>query len=52
MLKTGRMNTSTPPPPGLFTTKVPGMQNDAMNAAVNPQSSSSQLLTQLMSGKK
>lgn len=48
-----RLNTSTPPPPGLFTAKVAGAPAEVASTvgAGNP-SSSSQLLTQLMSGKR
>lgn len=44
-----RSKTATPPPPGLFGHKAPDTQQPV---PVGNQSSSSQLLTQLMSGKK
>ncbi|KAI5967680.1 NOT4 [Candida margitis] len=53
MIKSGdRVNTSTPPPPGLFTGRTPTAQNEIpLNASGAPQRTSSQLLTQLMSKK-
>ncbi|RLV95203.1 General negative regulator of transcription subunit 4 [Spathaspora sp. JA1] len=49
-----RGTTSTPPPPGLFAGKpqVPQQPQYEVPEATNIQSSSSQLLTQLMSGKR
>ncbi|KAG5420985.1 NOT4 [Candida metapsilosis] len=53
MVKTGdRVNTSTPPPPGLFAGRTPTSQNDVPLASGGAsQRTSSQLLTQLMSKK-
>ena len=48
-----RVNTSTPPPPGLFAAKVAGVPTEVANSVgAGIPSSSSQLLTQLMSGKR
>ncbi|RCK59434.1 General negative regulator of transcription subunit 4 [Candida viswanathii] len=53
-LKLGdRVNTSTPPPPGLFAAKAGGAPTEVSSSVgAGLPSSSSQLLTQLMSGKK
>lgn len=53
ILKTSdRVNTSTPPPPGLFAGKDVAASSDMSNTGAPLPSSSSQLLTQLMSGKR
>ncbi|KAL6454506.1 MOT2 General negative regulator of transcription subunit 4 [Candida maltosa Xu316] len=49
---TDRVNTSTPPPPGLFSGKVAVAPTETTNSVGAIPSSSSQLLTQLMSGKR